>query len=452
MTGDNKHNFSCVVLAAGKGTRMRSTLPKVMHKLAGKPMVTHVLASLKPLALKDAVVVVAPEMEAVQEVCSQELAHCRFAVQGEQLGTGHAVKCGIEKLPEGDGVVLVLYGDTPMISTKTINRMLTEHTKQGVAISMLAMNLDNPTGYGRLLMDPEPYVQRIVEEKDASPTERRVHWGWGGVMAFDAAFLREALEKLEPSSVTGEYYLTLLPEMATAQGRKNLMIEISPTEVMGINNKIQLAEAEKIMQDKLRREAMEQGVTMIDPNSVYLQPDTKLASDVVIHPNVVFGADVTVETGVEIRSFCHIEGARIKKGAVIGPFARLRPGASIGEEARVGNFVEIKKSTLGKGAKVNHLSYVGDSEVGAGANIGAGTITCNYDGVNKYKTTIGAGAFIGSNTALVAPVKVGDNAIVAAGSVITEEVPADALAIARPAQVNKEAKAKEIRQKQKKTG
>lgn len=431
---------------------MRSNLPKVMHKLAGKPMIAHVLSSLKPLALKDAVVVVAPGMESVQEASSRELESCRFAVQEEQLGTGHAVKCGIEKLPEGDGVVLVLYGDTPMISTETINHMLTEHARQGVAISMLAMKLDDPTGYGRLIMEPEPFVTRIVEEKDASDEEKRVPWGWGGVMAFDAAFLREALTKLEPSPVTGEYYLTILPKMASEQGKKNLMIEISPTEVMGINNRIQLAEAEKIMQDKLRKEAMEQGVTMIDPNTVYLQPDTKLASDVVIHPNVVFGEGVTIESGVEIRSFSHIEGAHIKQNAVIGPFARLRPGASIGEEARVGNFVEIKKSTLGKGAKANHLSYVGDSDVGEGANIGAGTITCNYDGVNKFKTTIGAGAFIGSNSALVAPVNVGKNSIVGAGSVITEDVPADALGLARAEQVNKEAKAKEIRQKQKKTG
>ncbi len=437
----HKHNFAAVVLAAGKGTRMRSALPKVLHRLGGKPMIVHVLHTLAPLLPQAAVVVVAPGMQAVQQTAQAALPGCLFAEQTEQLGTGHAVRMALPQLPDS-GLVLVLYGDTPLIRTHTLAGMLQRHREEGATISLLGMRPESPMGYGRLVMATPPWVDAIVECKDATPAQKTIPWVWGGVMAFDAAFLKQALPAVQPSPATKEYYLTALLGMAAAAGGKSLMIEVSTEEVMGINDRIQLAQAEQLLQQTLRQRAMEQGVTLIDPQSIYLHQDTQLAPDVVIHPHVVFGPGVRVESGVEIRSFCHIEGAHIRTGARVGPFARLRPGTVLGEQSHVGNFVEVKNATLGEGAKANHLAYIGDSEVGRGANIGAGTITCNYDGVAKHRTVIGEEAFIGSNTALVAPVEIGRGAVVAAGSVITEKVPEGALAIARSRQTNKPGKAK----------
>lgn len=440
-----------VVLAAGKGTRMRSELPKVMHRLVGMPMIANVLSTLKSLSPQKTVVVVAPHMESVKEAARKEMPSCLFASQSEQLGTGHAVKMAESHYANFDGTVLVLYGDTPLITTATLSHLLTEKKKHNAAIALLGMKPESPMGYGRLLMKKEPFVERIIECKDANTEEKKIPWVWGGVMAFDAKFLHEALEVLEKSPITGEYYLTTLVEMAAAKSLTTVNVPVTVEETMGVNDRVQLAEAEKLLQDKMRKKAMEEGATLIDPSSVYFSADTKLGQDVTVHPHVVFGAGVTVENGVEIKSFSHIEGATIKKKAVVGPFARLRPGTVIGEEAHVGNFVELKQTKLGKGAKANHLSYIGDSVVGADANIGAGTITCNYDGFNKYQTDIGEGAFIGSNTALVAPVKVGSYAIIGAGSVITKDVEEGALAVTRPEQVNKSGKAKEIRQRKKKS-
>lgn len=441
--------FMSVILAAGGGTRMRSKLPKVMHLLGGTPLISHVLATPAPLQPEKTVLVLAPHMDSVKQEAAKAAPGCLFAVQEKPLGTGHAVKSAIEHFKAYNGVVLILYGDTPLITTGTVQALLSSHAGHKATISMLGMCPTPPTGYGRLVMNQQPYVQRIVECKDASPAEKEIPWVWAGVIAFDAQFLARSLEKLQPSPVTQEYYLTALIEMAAAENLRTVMVPVGVQEAMGINTRAQLAEAEAALQQRLRELAMEQGATLIDPSSVYLSADTRLGRDVVVHPHVVFGPGVSVADDVEIKSFSHIEGAKVESGATVGPYARLRPGSVVGEGAHVGNFVELKKAKLGKGAKANHLSYIGDAIVGAGANIGAGTITCNYDGVNKYETHIGDAAFIGSNTALVAPVTVGAGAVVGAGSVITQDVPADALAIARGQQANITGRGKQLREKKK---
>lgn len=428
-----EHNLAVILLAAGKGTRMKSALPKVLHRIAGLPMLGHVAAAVAPLNPDRLVTVVALGMDAVRAALPQ--ADC--AIQKDQLGTGHAVRCGLDALPDFSGTVLVAYGDTPLLTTPTLQRLLADREAYHAAISLAAMQPADPTGYGRLVMREKPYVERIVECKDAMPEEKSIRWVWGGVMAFDAAFLRAALSKLEPSPVTGEYYLTALLEMAHAQSLRSVMTPMPEEESLGVNDRVQLAQAEAVMQTRLRERAMRNGATLINPRSVIFSHDTQLGTDCTIQPDVFFGPNVTVGNNVEIRAFTHIEGATIADNVTIGPFARIRPGSVLGEGAHVGNFVELKNTTLGKGAKANHLSYVGDTMVGEGANIGAGTITCNYDGMNKHKTEIGAGAFIGSNSALVAPVSIGAGATVGAGSVITEDVPDNALAIARGRQVVK---------------
>ena len=437
MKNQHKHKFATIILAAGAGTRMRSNLPKVMHKLAGQPMISHVLAAVAPLKPEKTVVVVAPLMDTVKATVQKQAPDCKMAIQEKQLGTGNAVASAMAALKGYAGMVLVLYGDTPMISTETIDNLLTQHHKNKVAISLLGMQPHPPTGYGRLVMKKPPYVDRIVECKDASAAEKKIADVWAGVMCFDAAFLRKALAELKPSKVTGEYYLTTLIEMATKQKLRTLMVPVSVEEAMGVNSRAQLADAEKAIQTRLRAKAMEEGATLVDPGSVYFAFDTKIGRDVILYPHIVFGPGVVIADNVEIRSFSHIEGAAISSGAIVGPFARLRPGTVVGEGAHVGNFVELKQTKLGKGAKANHLSYVGDTDVGANANIGAGTITCNYDGVHKHKTIIGAEAFIGSNVSLVAPVTIGKGATVGAGSVITDNVEPCVLAIARARQVNK---------------
>lgn len=444
MTIQNKHKlmkeFSCIILAAGKGTRMKSALPKVMHTLAGMPMVTHVLSALAPLTPEKTVVVIAPGMDSVRKAAGKYDEGVKFAVQSEQAGTGHAVSCAREELLEYAGKILILYGDTPLITTDTLARIL--NSAQSAEIVVLGMRLSNPYGYGRLLTDSNGRLKEIIEERDASPEQKAINLCNSGVMAVSGKYLFSMLEKLTPNNNAGEYYLTDIVGLAGDMGLHCHVVEADAAELSGINTRGQLAAAEFFLQQKLRAKMMENGVTLIDPASVFFMADTKIAPDVVIHPQVVFGAGVTVESGVEIRPFSHIEGTHIKSGAIIGPFARLRPGSVVGENAHVGNFVELKNTSLGSGAKANHLSYVGDAEVGEKANIGAGTITCNYDGVNKHKTTISAGAFIGSNSSLVAPVVIGTGALVGAGSVITKDVPDNMLALERSAQVNKERKKK----------
>lgn len=447
-------NSHVIILAAGKGTRMHSNLPKVLHPIASQPMLGHVLHAVHGVNPASVTVVLAPDMEAVKSYALEVNPDCQFAIQQEQKGTGHAVACAMETLGDVAGEVLVVYGDTPLVSPATLMEIIQRKRTKGATIALAGIHLENPTGYGRLVMLNEPLVERIVEEKDASEDQKAIRWGWGGIMAFDADFLRQGLKQMKPSKATGEYYLTELLEISSKAGHtsaqaaaggsthKHLMVPMSVTEAMGVNDKLQLSQAEAVIQKRLRESAMRHGVTMIAPETVFLATDTSFGKEVTIHPHVVFGEGVKVGDGVQIKSFCHIEQATIGKCSIIGPYARLRPGTELADDVRVGNFVEIKKSKLANGAKVNHLSYIGDSDLGEEVNIGAGTITCNYDGRLKHKTTIKAGAFIGSNTALVAPIEIGANALIGAGSVITQNVPDDSLALGRGNQVNKKKKKK----------
>ena len=426
--------IAAIVLAAGKGTRMKSALPKVMHRIAGRSMVGHVLANLAPLAPNSVVVVVGPDMDAV----AKEVAPHPTAIQKEQLGTGHAVGAAKGVMGKVAGTVLVIYGDSPFISTATLRRIVERSAAADEpSVVVLGMRPEDPTGYGRLVTTADDRLLKIVEHKDASAEERKIDLCNSGVMAVDGAVIWPLIGKIGNKNAKGEYYLTDIIEFAVASGRICAVVEAATEELIGVNSRAELAGAEALFQERRRTAAMDEGATLIDPKSVFFSADTKIGSDVVIGPNVVFGPGVDVADAVEIRAFCHIEGARIASGAVIGPFARLRPGTEIGENAHIGNFVEAKNAKLGKDAKANHLTYLGDVEVGAKANVGAGTITCNYDGFTKAKTVIGAGAFIGSNTALVAPVTVGPGAIIGAGSVITRDVEADALTVARGTQTDK---------------
>ncbi|MDY0873474.1 bifunctional UDP-N-acetylglucosamine diphosphorylase/glucosamine-1-phosphate N-acetyltransferase GlmU [Dongia rigui] len=433
---------AAIILAAGKGTRMKSALPKVMHRIAGRTMVGHVLDNLAPLGASPQVVVVAPGMTQVVA----EVSPLPTAIQHDQLGTGHAVGCAREALPSFDGTVLVLYGDSPFIATATLKALVARRAgTDNPAVVVLGMRPRDPAKYGRLILDQAGMLERIVEWKDASEDERTVTLCNSGVMAIDGKVLWSLVDRVENKNAKGEYYLTDIVELARRDGRACAVVEAPEAELMGVNSRAELAIAEGLFQDIRRAHAMDEGATLIDPKSVFFAADTKLGRDVIIGPNVVFGAGVEVADDVEIRAFSHIEGARIASGAIIGPFARLRPGTEIGEQAHVGNFVEIKNSVLGEGAKANHLSYLGDADIGAKANIGAGTITCNYDGYVKARTIIGADAFIGSNSALVAPVRVGDGAIVGAGSVITRDVDADAIAVSRAEQVSRSGRARDYR-------
>lgn len=424
------HTLACVILAAGKGTRMKSDLPKVLHAVAGQTMVGHVLAAANALQPERVVVVVGPDMETV----AQAVAPHRVAVQTGQKGTGDAVRAALPalNLEQPAATVLVLYGDTPLITSETLRKIVTvRQAADNPAVVVLGMRPADPTGYGRLLRDSQGRLQRIVEHLDASLEERAETLCNGGLMAFDGTRMATLLGDITDLNAKGEFYLTDAVAAAVDRGWSCRVVEGPEDEVLGVNSRIELAVVERLMQARLRRRAMEQGATLTDPDSVFFSIDTRLGRDVIIGPQVIFAPGVEIADRVTIKSFCHLEGVRVAEGAVIGPFARLRPGAQIGPEAHIGNFVEIKKATIEAGAKVNHLTYIGDARVGAKANIGAGTITCNYDGVHKHHTDIGAGAFIGSNTALVAPVRVGDGALVGAGSVITEDVPAEALAVAR---------------------
>ncbi len=420
-----------IILAAGKGTRMKSDLPKVLHALAGRPIVGHVLATLAPLNPARTVAVIGPGMDAV----AAAVAPAPTAVQPDQNGTGAAVRVAREALGAVEGTVLVVFGDTPLIRTKTLEAMVAARAKDpALAVVVLGFRAADPGSYGRLVVGADGALERIVEARDASPEQRTISLCNSGVMAIDGSRLFDLLDQVGCDNAKNEYYLTDIVAIARSFGLKCGYLEAEETELLGINSRAELAAAEAVLQDRLRAAAMENGATLVDPATVWFSHDTALGRDVTVGPNVAFGPGVRVGDNVEIRAFSHIEGAEIETGAVVGPFARLRPGAKIGRDARVGNFVEVKNATLEAGAKANHLSYVGDAQVGAGANIGAGTITCNYDGFAKARTEIGAGAFIGSNTALVAPVKVGEGAIVGAGSTICQDVDAHALALTRAPQ------------------
>jgi bifunctional UDP-N-acetylglucosamine pyrophosphorylase / glucosamine-1-phosphate N-acetyltransferase len=435
--------FAAIVLAAGQGTRMHSARPKVMHEIAGRPMIAHVLAALSPAAPAVTVVVIGPGMEAV----AAAVAPCATAVQDAPLGTGDAVRAARRALarrlvPEGEiGRVVILYGDTPLLRDESVARMLAEPA----AVAVAGMRPPDPGPYGRLVCDPEGALRHIVEARDAGPEERAIGLCNAGIMSVAAAHLFDLVDALDRNNAKREFYLTDIVAIARGKGLDCGVVEIPAEEAIGVNTRAELAAAEAVMQDRLRRRAMAAGATLIAPETVFLAADTRLGRDVVVEPNVVFGPGVTVGDGARIRAFSALEGASVGAGASVGPFARLRSGAVLDSEVHVGNFVEVKAARLGIGAKANHLSYIGDAEIGARTNIGAGTITCNYDGVAKHRTRIGEDVFVGSNTALVAPVAVGDGAIVAAGSVVTTDVPPDALTIARGRQVDKPGRAAAMR-------
>lgn len=424
--------IAVVILAAGKGTRMKSGLPKVMHAVAGRPMIAHLLDTVSTLSPEKVVVVVGPDMDLVTGTVAPHLT----CVQADRNGTGGAVKAARQELEGFTGTVLVLYGDTPLVRAETM-AAAAGACADGAAVSVLGFRPSHFHQYGRLITDASGALTAIVEARDASPEELDVNLCNSGVMAFDGRHLFGLLDQLDTNNSKGEYYLTDTVRLACAAGLSAAVVEGDEDELLGVNSREDLAVAEAVVQDELRTRAMENGATLVDPATVWFRHDTKLGRDVVVQPNVVFGPGVTVADNVEIRAFSHLEGATVASGAIIGPYARLRPGAQIGENAHIGNFVEVKNAEIGTGAKANHLTYIGDATIGAGANIGAGTITCNYDGFGKYRTVIGAGAFIGSNSALVAPVTIGDGAIVAAGSTISRDVEKDSLSIERAKQVDK---------------
>ena len=425
---------TAVILAAGFGTRMKSTLPKTLHPIAGRSMLRHLLASCESV-FDRIVVVVGPGMENVATAAAPHAS----VIQHDRLGTAHAALQADALF--GDGEVAVLYADNPLIQPETMRRLLDRRRAGNAGLALLAMRPADPGRYGRVI-GPDAAggnndVERIVEWADANDDERAVGLCNAGVLCASAQDMRRWLRAVRNDNSKAEYYLTDAVHLANAEGARVVAVEAPADELRGVNSRVELAEAEAIVQRHLRIAAMEAGVTMADPGSVFLCADTEFAQDVRIGPSVVFGPGVRVETGVEIRSFSHLEGCEVGAGAIIGPFARLRPGTVVGPGAHVGNFVELKATRLGAGAKANHLSYLGDADIGPRSNIGAGTITCNYDGYNKHRTTIGADVFIGSDTALVAPVTIGDGSIVAAGSVITADVATDALAIARQRQIEK---------------
>jgi bifunctional UDP-N-acetylglucosamine pyrophosphorylase/glucosamine-1-phosphate N-acetyltransferase len=419
-----------IILAAGLGTRMKSALPKVMHAVACRPMVGHAAQSACDAGASSLAVVIGPEMEAISEALRGVQPVPAFFVQAERLGTAHAVLAARGAIAGFQGDVVILYGDSPLLKPQTIERLCAK-LADGAGLAVLGFEAANPKGYGRLILDESGALRAIREEKDASEEERAIRLCNSGVMAFRATHMLPILDRIGRSNVKGEYYLTDAVEIARDAGI-GVAIEICPEEeVMGVNDRAQLAVAESIMQHRLRLAALEAGATLIAPETVTFSYDTRLGRDVIVEPNVFFGLGVTVEDNAHIKANSYFEGAHIREGAVVGPFARLRPGADIGPDARIGNFVEIKAATIEAGTKVNHLSYVGDARVGAKSNIGAGTIVCNYDGFKKHFTEIGAGAFIGSNSALISPVKIGDGAFIATGSVVNRDVAPDAMAIER---------------------
>lgn len=428
MTGSS---LMILVLAAGMGTRMKSKHPKVMHAIGSKPMVGHVIDLGRSLGAKKCAVVVGPDMDQVQNVALSHFSESQIFTQTDRLGTAHAVLSAKEVLEKHNGYVLVLYGDTPLLTKEALNSLYNE-LEEGADVGVLGFEADDPTGYGRLLVDEECNLLAIREQKDASQEELAVKLCNSGVMGFRTEQMLSMLEDVGNENANGEYYLTDVIEIARARGLKAVVTLCPEQDVLGVNDRVQLAEAESIFQNRKREAVQRNGATLVAPETVYFAADTEIGQDVVIEPNVVFGPGVKIDDDVHIYSHCHIEGAEVSSGVKIGPFARLRPGAMLGEDSKIGNFVEVKKTQLGKGAKVNHLTYVGDAIIGENANIGAGTITCNYDGFNKHITNIGANCFVGSNSSLVAPITLGEGAFIGSGSVITENVPADALAITRP--------------------
>lgn len=424
-----------VILAAGEGTRMKSSLSKVMHPVGGQPMLGYVLAAASAVGADRIAVVRGPASEDVAKLVNRSVAAAETFVQNKRRGTAHAVLAARHALQTPADDILVVYGDTPLLRPETLAK-LRAAIAGGASLAVLGFHAVDPAGYGRLLIG-DGQLRAIREDGDLGVEQRGVRLCNAGAMAFAGATILSILDRIGTDNAKGEYYLTDAVSIANADGLRVVVVEADEDEVRGVNTRQELAAVEAIFQKRQRDAAMDGGATLIAPETVFFAHDTKIGRDVVIEPNVVFGAGVVLEDGAIVHSFSHIAGARIARGASIGPFARLRPRTVVHDKAKVGNFVEVKNADIAEGAKVNHLSYIGDASIGAAANIGAGTITCNYDGISKYRTEIGAGAFVGSDSALVAPVRIGDDAYVGSGSVITEDVPDGALAIARGRQVNK---------------
>ena len=424
-----------VILAAGESTRMKSSLSKVLHPVAGRPMIAHVTGALSTAGIDQIALVVGRNAEAVETAARTTGVPVTACLQNERLGTGHAVLAARSEIEKGYDDILVVFGDTPLITAKPLLKARAA-LAEGNDVVVIGFQTADPTGYGRLLTNGDELLA-IREHKDATEDERKITFCNGGLMAINGSRALDLLSRIGNNNVKGEYYLTDLVEIARSLGGKTIAIEAPETELAGCNNRAELSHIEKLWQNRRRHELMVSGVSMIAPETVFLAWDTELGVDVTIEPNVVFGTGVTVESGAVIHAFSHLEGATVKTGASVGPFARLRPGAKLAENSKVGNFVEIKNADIGAGAKVSHLSYIGDAFIGAEANIGAGTITCNYDGFNKFTTHIGANAFIGSNSSLVAPVTIGKDALVSSGSVITQDVADGDAAFGRARQTNK---------------
>jgi bifunctional UDP-N-acetylglucosamine pyrophosphorylase / glucosamine-1-phosphate N-acetyltransferase len=430
-----------IILAAGKGTRMNSELPKVLHPIAGEPMLVHAMASGAALAPECTVIVAGHGAAQVETAALEYDPDVTVVTQDEQLGTAHAVAQARKALDGFDGVALVLYGDTPFVQPETLEKMQEALTRHDLVV--LGFEAADPARYGRLILQGD-HLDRIVEYKDASDEERAITLCNSGVVACKSDLLFDLIDAVGNDNAAGEYYLTDIVEIARARGLSATAVTCAEEETMGVNSRVDLAAADAAFQSRARQTLMEDGVTLMAPETVYLARDTVIGRDTVIEPNVVFGPGVTVESGTTIRAFSHLEGCHVSRGAIVGPYARLRPGAELAEDVRIGNFVEVKNAQIAEGAKVNHLSYIGDATIGRKSNIGAGTITCNYDGVMKHHTHIGENAFIGSNTMLVAPVSIGDGAMTGSGSVITSDVEPDALALARAPQVEKPGMARKL--------
>jgi bifunctional UDP-N-acetylglucosamine pyrophosphorylase / glucosamine-1-phosphate N-acetyltransferase len=429
----DQRRFAVIILAAGQGTRMRSDTYKVLHPIAARPLLLHLLDRVEAMGAERRIIVLGKGREQVEAAIADR--GVEIVVQAEQKGTGHAVQQAADLLEDYDGPVIILYGDTPFVESTTLERMLERlEAPDEPGIVVLASSPADPLNYGRVILGQGDRIAKMVEYKDASEDERAVRLCNSGMMAVRAADLFRWLAQVGNNNAAGEHYLPDIVAIAASEGREAVVIEADPYETAGVNSRAELAQLELEWQRRRRQRALDEGATLIDPESVWFAYDTRLGRDITVEPHVVFGPGADVADGATIHAFSHIEGARIGAGASIGPFARLRPGTHLAAKSKVGNFVELKNADVGEGAKVNHLSYVGDASVGPNANIGAGTITCNYDGFGKHRTVIGAGAFIGSNTALVAPVSVGEGAIVGAGSVITRDVEPDSLAIERSEQ------------------
>jgi bifunctional UDP-N-acetylglucosamine pyrophosphorylase/glucosamine-1-phosphate N-acetyltransferase len=434
-----------VILAAGDSTRMKSSKSKVLHPVANRPMIAHVVEAVAHTDISSVALVLGRDAEAVAKAASIDGVEIETYLQTERKGTGHAVLAAREAIARGYDDIIVTYGDVPL-QTDAPLKAARQALADGSDVVVIGFHSDKPTGYGRLLVKDGELIA-IREEKDATDAERTVTWCNSGLMAINGAKALDLLSRIGNSNAKGEYYLTDVVEIARSLGARVTAVDAPEVEMTGANTRAELAVIERLWQERRRHALMISGVTMIAPETVFLSYDTVIGQDALIEPNVVFGPGAVIDGGAVIHAFSHIEGAHVSAGATVGPFARLRPGADLAEGSKVGNFCEVKNARVGEGAKINHLTYVGDARIGAGANLGAGTITCNYDGVNKSETVIGAHAFVGSNSSLVAPVSIGDNAYVASGSVITEDVPADALAFGRARQETKPGRATGLRER-----